>query len=467
MCAQQSTKKGFVETVRVTYDPSVLPLPSLLAAYDSVRVPSPTRQYKSVVFASSSSEAAAVEKWRSASPTRNGITVEPLGDFFLAETYHQNYYGKWKPRAFVLLALLVGAGSSEGLVHDVCTGGYALGVAGALGERFLGGEVKRVEKGVCSMADSMADSMAEGGEASGGRGEEEGGGEGRRNFLVAAAVLPASGFGFYAAEEAAAIAPPPPPLDSSPTSLSSLSSRATDRTLVSPPTFGLSRKDIFYPPWFAGTWSVTSVATAAAAPCGVQFIGNNTYAKAIAEVAAGEKGALKYKCRFVGAGESGGGAGGEGEAVVADREYNTKSIAGAAMGDLSVVSFGQDGANKVKATLAPAAAKGTVFDVEILTMARSQEGEEGTFVCSELGRNVFAATRRGEDGQKVKTVTLKDIETISSYTLVSDGVIKGTQRSLSYLVPGDDPGSVQYRMWRLSRGNAVDERVYDVEYRRL
>lgn len=147
---QQSTStngastNGWVEAVRVDYDPARVSFRELLGKHDEVRAPAGKRQYKNVVFAVSPGQE---EEARAA-----GLEVEPLKDFWKAEGYHQDYWKKWRVRGAVLVLLLVGAGVGEGEVSRVCQGLYAGGVLGALAERVLDRKVVRVEEASCSMS---------------------------------------------------------------------------------------------------------------------------------------------------------------------------------------------------------------------------------------------------------------------------------------------------------------------------
>ncbi|GMI42870.1 hypothetical protein TeGR_g6214 [Tetraparma gracilis] len=144
VCQQSTSTNGWVEAVRVDYDPARVSFRELLGKHDEVRAPAGKRQYKNVVFATSPGQE---EEARAA-----GLEVEPLKDFWKAEGYHQDYWKKWRVRGAVLVLLLVGAGVGEGEVSRVCQGLYAGGVLGALAERVLDRKVVRVEEASCSMS---------------------------------------------------------------------------------------------------------------------------------------------------------------------------------------------------------------------------------------------------------------------------------------------------------------------------
>lgn len=126
---------------------------------------------------------------------------------------------------------------------------------------------------------------------------------------------------------------------------STLEQRILDNTLSSPP-YGMEATDIFYPSYFQGSWKASSKTTNAYAPCGFdlfpggQSAFDNTVQK---EIRGGD--VLEYKARFV--------ASSDDTAVIADREYNAKEIAKAAMGSFSVVDVSEATPNRFSCLLAP------------------------------------------------------------------------------------------------------------------
>lgn len=243
-----------------------------------------------------------------------------------------------------------------------------------------------------------------------------------------------------------------------------LESRVTDNLLTSPP-YGLEKSDIFYPSYFAGVWNAESVATDVYAPCGISFFGgNSTYLNAKAEI--GPEKALKYKARFVG----------PNDAVIADREFNVKEIAKAAMGFNAVVDVSMVTPNKFSCLLAPAGAN-KLFKVDMIALARRYDEPSVTpqrFDCSEVVRQIIVpADNAGRQPSSVPSSgganpNLKEIETISLYTAVPgpDGAISTIQcrtRSATFLLPSQTE-PVAYKMWEMTRGRPIDVRFYDVTY---
>lgn len=99
---------GHAEVIRVTYDPAVISYEDLLTVFFGSHDPTtPNRQghdigeqYRSVVFYSSEEEKTAIEKMMKEvdeslkDGTRVVTQVVPLGRFFPAEEYHQEYFKK-------------------------------------------------------------------------------------------------------------------------------------------------------------------------------------------------------------------------------------------------------------------------------------------------------------------------------------------------------------------------------------
>ena len=101
-----SDTTGHAEVVQVTFDPGVVSFDQLLevfwAMHDPTQVdrqgPDVGDQYRSVVFTHSDEQRAAAEESRAKAQVRfdDAIAtgIEPLGAFYPAEDYHQEYYTK-------------------------------------------------------------------------------------------------------------------------------------------------------------------------------------------------------------------------------------------------------------------------------------------------------------------------------------------------------------------------------------
>eukprot|EP00559_Dactyliosolen_fragilissimus_P002881 CAMPEP_0184858738 /NCGR_PEP_ID=MMETSP0580-20130426/3810_1 /TAXON_ID=1118495 /ORGANISM="Dactyliosolen fragilissimus" /LENGTH=402 /DNA_ID=CAMNT_0027355041 /DNA_START=34 /DNA_END=1242 /DNA_ORIENTATION=+ len=242
--------------------------------------------------------------------------------------------------------------------------------------------------------------------------------------------------------------------------------------VMSPTPFGMEIPDISYPRYFSGVWNVVSVTSSVEAPCGeVLFGGNATFARAQREV--GSQGALTYRARFVSD---------EGGSTIADREFNVREIAKAAMGSNSVVDVPLATPNKLSCILTPTGAN-TMMRADLITTARRQENiDDKNFHCSEVVRQIVAPlySDRGRmaGGQTLSAnPLLKEVETTSLYTAPtqirsggknSDVIseIRCVQRSATFLLPSQsDP--MAYKMWQFARGRPIDVRYYDVTYTRI
>lgn len=94
---------GHAETVRVTFDPKVIPYEAVAKRFFEIHDPTEVdrqgpdigAQYRSAVFVTGPAQRAAVDKLIGALKA-NGYAVatkvEDAGTFWLAEDYHQNYY---------------------------------------------------------------------------------------------------------------------------------------------------------------------------------------------------------------------------------------------------------------------------------------------------------------------------------------------------------------------------------------
>jgi len=238
--------------------------------------------------------------------------------------------------------------------------------------------------------------------------------------------------------------------------------------LMNPPSYGLESKDIFYPSYFNGVWKSVSITTEIQAPCGVMlFGGNNTYTRAQLEI--GPQNGLNYNCRFIKD---------QGGQIIADRGYNVREIAKAAMGKDAVLDIPVVTPNKVSVVLSPSGAAGRVMQADLITLNRRQESVGPMqFHCSEVVRQIVATSNEMKptnsmnlpNGSKNdRAPLLKEVETICLYTAIAkdDGEIikiKCKQRCATFILPSQqDP--VTYQMWQMTKGRPIDVRFYDVVY---
>lgn len=254
-----------------------------------------------------------------------------------------------------------------------------------------------------------------------------------------------------------------------------LESRVTENVL-SPPPYGMEEADILYPRWFAGTWTVASTSREVLAPCGVALFGGNaTYQAALQDVGT----TLYYESRFLPTTSLDGKNDNDASAtttalsvgVIADREYNVKSIAKAALGPNSVVDVKLASPNQFSCVLAPRGSP-SLLNVDMITLNRRQERvSDNQFDCSEVVREIVApvAGDGGGDGGTRTTAPmpiLKEIETTSLYTYdPASDTIACQQRSASFLLPSQT-NPMAMKLWEYSQGRPVDVRFYTVRYTR-
>lgn len=222
--------------------------------------------------------------------------------------------------------------------------------------------------------------------------------------------------------------------------------------VMSPPPYAMEGSDVFYPDWFAGVWNVKSLTTDVQSPCGTMLFGGNaTFDKARTEIGT----SLNYQSRFISDGTG---------RIVADREFNVKSIAKVAMGENSVVDISTATPNKFSCLLSPMGSP-SMLTVDLIVLNRRQENVDAkNFHCSEVVREIVSPVgQSGSPAARPQSPLLKEIETASLYRLVSPSEIRCIQRSATFLLPSQqDP--MAYKAWEMSRGRPIDVRFYDVVY---
>lgn len=99
-------KTGHAESIKIDYDPAQIKLRDLLTVFFGSHDPTTMNrqgadvgtQYRSVIFTTSDEQINTVKEFLK--EAQNDLadpivtTVEPLGEFYPAETYHQDYYKK-------------------------------------------------------------------------------------------------------------------------------------------------------------------------------------------------------------------------------------------------------------------------------------------------------------------------------------------------------------------------------------
>jgi hypothetical protein len=211
---------------------------------------------------------------------------------------------------------------------------------------------------------------------------------------------------------------------------------------------------------------VASICTEVVAPCGIGFFGGNrTYQSALLEL----KNPLIYESRFIMPSLEEQGEfrvkNNEGlemteRPVIADREFNVKSLARVAMGENSVVDVSLATPNKFSCLLSLEGAP-SLLTVDLIVLNRRQEYVNKTsFHCSEVVREIVAGVERK------KSAVLKEVETISLYTLDENGNLRCRQRSATFLLPSQQD-TIAFQMWQASQGKPIDVRFYDVTYEKV
>ena len=261
----------------------------------------------------------------------------------------------------------------------------------------------------------------------------------------------------------AAVAPPSAP---------SLARRIleTDSAAYEP---GLLQSDLFFPDWLLGTWKTNSTATGVSAPLGITAFGGQ---RAL-DVAQREVGSsLIYDSRWVRADD--------GQRVIADRLFNVKSIARAAMGEASVVEdggqFGPGGEGRVRGSggrqpspsrqlhLVIAPPGQDLLDVDLFPTDRDAQ------ITGPLGYECFERTAQLLSRRMDQLIAApnsapssrKDVETITIYRLVDPLTIVATQRTATFLTAADSRYNAVVAANPLAATRAIDIRFYSITYTR-
>ena len=235
---------------------------------------------------------------------------------------------------------------------------------------------------------------------------------------------------------------------------------------IDSPTYGMesSDTDIFYPEYFLGSWKATSSTIDIQAPCGYQlFAGGKAAFDSATQKEVIEKDVLQYKARFITQSRADDAST---SYIAADREFNAKEIAKAAMGGYSVLDVPIATPNRFSCILGPPDGSNLIC-VDIITIGRKSEPlSDNKFACSEVVRQIVSPARKNNpNAPPTSPLSVKEIETISVYTKINDDKIQCRQRTATYLVPSQtDP--LAFKKWQLSEGKSVDVRCYDVIYSR-
>jgi peptide-methionine (S)-S-oxide reductase len=109
---------GHAEVVRVDFDPDVIPREVVLDVFFTLHDPTQLNrqgadvgtQYRSAMFFADDAQREAFETARDRAadwwPSRVVTTIEPLGEFFRAEEYHQDFFAKNPGQGYCLAVAL-------------------------------------------------------------------------------------------------------------------------------------------------------------------------------------------------------------------------------------------------------------------------------------------------------------------------------------------------------------------------
>ena len=175
----------YVEAVRVVYDGSEITYETVLDYFYQYQKPGYTRQYASIIFASTDEEEKIAEQWKldrsssrdnGISPKQGGDTrsnfgyenvmIEPASSFYRAEEYHQRYWEKQRLRGLLGLLLIAGeSGAYNTYVEDMigtsnmanlffgqsfdslCGGIFLVSAGWMLVERLVASDVRELKPG--------------------------------------------------------------------------------------------------------------------------------------------------------------------------------------------------------------------------------------------------------------------------------------------------------------------------------
>ena len=240
--------------------------------------------------------------------------------------------------------------------------------------------------------------------------------------------------------------------------------------LVLRPSYGVQAPDVYYPPWFEGRWRASSRLVSVNAPAGVEYFSAGGDGAAALERARSEIGStLEYDVRWVRTAD---------DKLIVDRAFNVESITRASMGAAAVQDTQPDGADHLTMYIRPSGGpQGGVFRAELQVVSRITDERRlpAGFACAETVRQSVLlvpgeVARRSESAPRVK-----EVDAICTYDAPVGGVMRGTQRTATFLVPDAAYTSrvslAEQQAMASARGPdgrpiAVDLRHYELEYRR-
>ena len=217
---------------------------------------------------------------------------------------------------------------------------------------------------------------------------------------------------------------------------------------------GISSKDVYYPLWFEGKWKTSSNFTSFKYPLDVNF-GGSSYNKTLSELYS----SLEYISKFKVDQKIN-------EKCISDRLYNVEQISIASLGKNCILSDEQnsnDISNYLNILLRPDKATNTIFNISLRVTDREfYEGANKRF-------NVFERIEQSIQIQSEfqSRISIKDIETTTSYRKISDNLIQATQRTATFLSPEDPRFKQYYSINPDISQTSVDIRKYDVLFTKI
>jgi len=247
---------------------------------------------------------------------------------------------------------------------------------------------------------------------------------------------------------------------------------------------GVQTSDIFYPPYFAGKWNATSYFVQVDAPCGPAAFGGQAVLDAALKEIKNGGAPLSYVTKFRSVG------GGDGTTVIADRLYNVEQIAISSMGRNSIVDDAQPDnynlANKLRLSISPRAAGGLTYDIDLIVTDRDQRSLRSSSSSSSSSSSVSSVPDRFDALERTLQIVStrsntaivgdisppspslrKEIETVTSYTRISDAKLEAIQRTATFLTPSDPRYRLAFAKNPDVEKKAVDIRIYKVIYEKI
>ena len=216
-------------------------------------------------------------------------------------------------------------------------------------------------------------------------------------------------------------------------------------------------RDVYYPPWFEGTFTANSKCVCVWAPLGIEAFGGQGSWKA------GQTDlntSLVYDTKFVSDTSVTGN-------IIADRLFNVQSIARASMGPECVIPQRQpdeDLARRLHLVLSPSVGL-DIYDIDLIPTDREFRlgSQPGTFEVME--RTAQIITTRMEQLKEIPSKPFrKDIETIVQYTQKDPNTIAALQRTATFLTKVDSRYEQAVARNPAVATRAIDIRLYEIIY---